>query len=162
MIPYDIVPHYFFMMGYPTETEDELAQTVSLFLQLSQENKTAIPRMNVFTPFPGTGLYDVSMQNGLRAPEKLEDWVSFNWRTVNKYTPWLSGKRQKLIRMLHFISALALRNNFIAPYKKTSFLVRLLATIYYPIARVRVKRLFHRFPLEMRLAEWAGVYPKQE
>ena len=162
VIPYDMIPHYFFMMGYPTETEDELSQTVSLFLRVTEENKTAIPRLNVFTPFPGTGLYEISVRNGLSVPERLEDWVSFNWRTITRNAGWLSEKRKKLIRMLHLTAALALRNNFIAPYKKTSFLVRLLATIYYPIARIRVKKLFYRFPLELRLAEWTGVYPKQE
>lgn len=161
LIDYDIIPHYFFMMGCPTETEDELAQTVDLFLKVARENQAAIPRLNVFTPFPGTGLYDLSVQNGLRAPEKLGDWIAFNFRTVNDTASWLSEKRRKIIRMLHFMSALAIKGNFIIPYKKTDLIVRILAALYYPVARFRVKNLFYRFPIELKLAEWIGVYPKQ-
>lgn len=158
---YNIMPHYFFMMGVPTETKEELARTVSLFLRVSRENETAIPRLNVFTPFPGTYLYRLSVDNGLKVPEKLEDWVTFNFRTTHSTAPWLSEKRKKLIRMLHFVSALAIGGNFIVPYKKTHFIARTLAALYYPIARVRIKKLFYHFPIELKLAEWSGVYPKQ-
>jgi radical SAM superfamily enzyme YgiQ (UPF0313 family) len=161
LIRHDIIPHYFFMIGYPTETEEELRQTLSLFLKLSRENKAAIPRLHVFTPFPGTGLFDISVRNGLKIPDRLEDWVPFNWRTVSDAVPWLSDDRKKIIKMLHFTSTLALLNNFVTPYKETSLLVRLLAALYYPIARMRVQGLFYRLPIERKVAEWTGVYPKQ-
>ena len=162
LVNFGIIPHYFFMMGYPTETFEELSQTILLHLKITRENKEAVSRLNIYTPFPGTGLFDISVKHGLKVPKRLEDWVSFNFRTVTENTPWLSKRRKKIIRMLHFTSALALRNNFISPYKDTSFLVKLLATMYYPIARQRLKKLFYKFPLEIKLAEWLNVYPKQE
>ncbi|MBW1742058.1 MAG: B12-binding domain-containing radical SAM protein, partial [Deltaproteobacteria bacterium] len=161
LLDFDIIPHYFFMMGYPTETSAELSQTISLFLKITGENHTAIPRLNVYTPFPGTGLFDISVENGLKMPLKLEDWIPFNFRTVTENAPWLSKRRMELLRMLHFISALAVRNNFISPYKETNMLVRLVATAYYPIARKRIENLYYKFPVELKIAEWLGVYPKQ-
>ncbi|MFO1429197.1 MAG: radical SAM protein [Candidatus Competibacteraceae bacterium] len=158
---FDIRPHYFFMMGIPTETQEELAQTVDLFLQLAADNPAAVPRLNVFTPFPGMADFDLAVQHGLKVPAALEEWVSFNFSTVNRYAPWLSADQKSLIRMLHFTSALAIRNNFVTPYKKTHWLVRLLASIYYPLAYLRVKKRFHQFPLEVKLAQWTGVYPHQ-
>jgi hypothetical protein len=39
--------------------------------------------------------------------------------------------------------------------------VKLAASLYLPVARFRVENTFHRFPLDLKLAEWLGVYPKQ-
>jgi anaerobic magnesium-protoporphyrin IX monomethyl ester cyclase len=159
---FGISPHYFFMIAYPTEELEDLAKTVELFLRLSKENPAAIPRLNIFTPFPGTGLFDIAIRQGFVKPNRLEDWVSFNFRTINQNAFYLSKQRKRLLCMLHFASALALRNNFISPYKKTHWLVRLVAALYYPAARLRIRYLFYRFPLEITLAEWLRVYPRQE
>jgi hypothetical protein len=120
-----------------------------------------VPRFNIFTPFPGTGLYDVCLQHGLQPPERLADWVTFNYRTVNRRAVWLSDRQKRIIRMLHFATLLAERNNFINPYKKTRLWVKLAALLYLSVARFRVRRFFYRFPLDLKMAEWLGVYPKQ-
>jgi radical SAM superfamily enzyme YgiQ (UPF0313 family) len=161
LVDFNIMPLYFFMMGYPTETLEELRQTISLNLQLKRENRGAISRMNIYTPFPGTGLFDISIESGLHAPEKLEDWVPFNYRTVTNNVPWLSKTRKKIIRMLHCTILLAEQNSFITPYKKTNPIVVLLARIYHPIAKKRVENLYYKFPVEIKLAELLGFYPRQ-
>jgi hypothetical protein len=156
-----IRPLYFFMMGFPTETIEDLTQTILLKMKLSDENPEGVPRFNIFTPFPGTAIYEACLCNGFVPPTRLQDWVSFNYRTVNANASWLSEKQKKIIRMLHFVSVLAERNSFISPYKKTKLWVRILAGLCYPIARFRMKHLFCRFPIELKMAEWIGVYPKQ-
>jgi len=159
---FGIIPHYFFMVGYPSEELEDLAQTVQLFLRLSKENPAANPRINIYTPFPATAVFDLAIEHGFVKPDRLEDWVSFNFRTVNRNASYLTRKRKRLLRVLHFSSALALRNNFIAPYKKTSWWIRLAALLYYPVARLRIRYLFDRFPVGVTLAEWFGLYPRQE
>jgi len=158
---FDIMPLYFFMMGYPTETYQELAQTIKLYLQITKENKDAVTHVNVYTPFPGTELYDLCIQNGLKVPEKLPDWTSFNYRTVNHYVPWLSKKRKKMIRMLHFCTLMTEERIFLKPYKKTPPRIVFMAKIYHPLAKWRVEKLNCRFLFEIKLAEWLGLYPKQ-
>ncbi len=153
---------YFFMMGYPTETSEELAQTISLYLKLKKENPQTVAHLNIYTPFPGTGLFNLAVAHGLRVPERLADWVPFNYRTVNENAPWLSKQAKKVIRMLHFAALLAEKNNFLNPYKKTNPVVVLLAMLYYPIARKRVEKMYYRFPVELKVAEWLGWYPKQK
>lgn len=162
LMDFGIMPLYFFMMGFPTESFEELSQTISLYSKLLKENKEAVSHLNIYTPFPGTGLFDISIENGLKPPQTLEEWVPFNYRTVNDSIPWISERRKKIIQMLHFTSMLAGKNNFTNPYKKTHPLVVLLARLYYPIAKFRVENLYHQFPLEMKLAEQLGVYPKQK
>jgi len=161
IMKFDIMPLYFFMMGYPTETFTELSQTISLYMRLIRENKDAVSHVNIYTPFPGTGLFDICVERGLKLPERLEEWVPFNYRTANENAPWLSERKKKTIRMLHFATLFTSRRVFLDPYKKTNPLIVLLARIYHPIAKMRVYNLYYKFPLEIKLAELLGLYPKQ-
>ncbi|MGD9015034.1 MAG: radical SAM protein [Candidatus Omnitrophota bacterium] len=159
---FNIMTLYFFMMGYPTETINDLRQTISLYLQLIRENKWAVSHVNIYTPFPGTGMFDISVKHGLKVPEKLEDWVPFNYHTVIDNAPWLTEERKKILQMLHFATLLSEKNNFIRPYKKTNPWIVFLANLYHPIAKKRVEHLYYKFPIEIKLAEWLGLYPKQK
>ena len=155
------MPLYFFMMGYPTETFEELSRTIALYRRLIEGSQGAVSHMNIYTPFPGTGLFDIAVEHGFKAPQKLEEWVPLNYRTVNENAPWLSKQMKEAMRMLHFTSLLAEKNNFLNPYKKTNPLMVLMARIYYPIARKRIEKIYYKFPIERKLAEWLGFYPKQ-
>jgi radical SAM superfamily enzyme YgiQ (UPF0313 family) len=158
---FGLTPFYFLMVGYPTETLEELSETVSLYLRLMEENDRAAFLLAIFTPFPGTELYDISVQHGFRVPRELEEWVALNPRTASKDAPWLSEERRKLIQMLHFATLLAQKNYFRSSFQTTNPLADLLARTYRPIARKRVENLFYKLPVEVKLAEWLRIYPRQ-
>lgn len=156
---FGIRPSYTFMMGYPTETLEELRQTLSLISRLREENPEMISSLNIYTPLPGTELFDLAVQHGLQAPRKLEDWIPFNYTTVN--LPWMSGDRRRLLAMLHFCTIFLDENLFSNPKADIPLLFRVVGRLYRPVARWRVARLFHRFPVEMKLAQWLRFYRKQ-
>lgn len=155
----EITPIYLFMVGYPTETYDELLMTVKLYLRLLKENPQALGRINIYTPFPGTDLFEIAVENGLKVPTCLKEWIAFNFRNTNKDAVWLTPKRKKIIRMIHFC---ALFHDFIHSYRKNSPLIIFLSRLYYPIARKRMEKLYYRFPIEIKLVELLGFYPKQK
>jgi anaerobic magnesium-protoporphyrin IX monomethyl ester cyclase len=71
----NIQPHYSFMAGFPTETEEDLQETMMLAKRLKEDNPKAIVyRINQYTPYPGTELFDLAVKNGFRPPEKFQDW----------------------------------------------------------------------------------------
>lgn len=159
---FKLIPKYCFMMGFPTETVEDIRETVSLILRLLEDNKEAIKDINIYTPYPGTALLDVSVEHGFRPPTKLEDWVPFNWRTINrKRTPWITKERERLLRMLHCSSLFLEKNYFLEPQWPTNPLVVMLARVYHPIAKKRVEKLYDKFPIEIKLVEWLRLYPKQ-
>ncbi|MCK5378101.1 MAG: B12-binding domain-containing radical SAM protein [Acidobacteria bacterium] len=159
---FNLIPRYCFMMGFPTETEEDIRQTVSLILQLIEDNENLVKDINIYTPYPGTDLYELSIKHGFRPPQKLEDWASLNWRSINrKRTPWITREREKLLRMLHCSSLFLEKNNFINPLWQTHPLIVLLAKFYHPFAKRRVEHLNYRFLLEIKVVEWLGLYPKQ-
>ncbi len=70
-----IAPHYSFMTGFPGETRQDFEETVRLMNRLKQENPQAMMwKINRYTPYPGTKLFDVAVQNGFRPPETFEGW----------------------------------------------------------------------------------------
>jgi radical SAM superfamily enzyme YgiQ (UPF0313 family) len=159
---FDIFPVYLFMMGFPTETEGDLAESVSLAFKLLDENPNADTFFNIYTPFPGTELLGVTVNHGLRVPESVENWVSFNYRNLTQGAPWLSEEMRHIVKMLDFCTLFIGKRPFLQPYEKTSPLVSLLCNIYAPLARKRVKHFWSQFPVEIKLAKLFGLYAKQE
>jgi radical SAM superfamily enzyme YgiQ (UPF0313 family) len=159
---YDMALHYAFMMGVPTETEEDLSASFSLAFRLLKDNPRADTSFNIFTPFPGTELFDITVRHGLHAPECIEDWFSFNYRNLTQGAPWLSKKMSNLIEVLDFCAFLMGPRPFLQPYEKTDPIVSLLSRIYAPVARTRIKHFWDRFPIEIKLAKFFRLYARQD
>jgi radical SAM superfamily enzyme YgiQ (UPF0313 family) len=155
----DIIPRYTFMMGYPTETLEELQETVDLIRQLIRENLKATKSLHIYTPLPGTELFDLAVEHGLKVPQRLEDWAYFNYRNVN--LPWLDNERRQMLEMLHFCTIFLEYNSFFNPLFEVHPFIQLLARIYRPVARWRVEKNKHQFLCDLRLAELLRLYPRQ-
>lgn len=156
-----ITPLYFFMIGLPTETEDDLRETISLFTRLLKENPKAMKSVNIYTPFPGTELFNTAVANGLKPPERLVDWSSFSYRNLSQRGPWLTKRMRTIVEALDFYSFFVGDKNYLKPIKKTNRAVVFLANAYAPVARKRVKKFFFHFPVEVRLAKSLGLFGKQ-
>ena len=162
LIPFPIVPIFLFMMGLPTETPEEFAQSVRLAVQLTDENPKAVKTFNIFTPYPGTQIYQLAVQLGLKEPECLEDWARFNFRNIPDESIWMESEMRKLIMGLDFPLMFLGKGHFVTPYKKTNLLAVALAKLYYPVARYRIKNLNVRFPLETKLVKALGLFGRQD
>ncbi|NQT73019.1 MAG: B12-binding domain-containing radical SAM protein [Chloroflexi bacterium] len=87
----DIRPLYNFMMGFPTETYEELMESVDLALKLLEENhKAQISGFYVLVPYPGTEIFDLAVKQGFDAPDSLEQWSLFNRQHMR--TPWIQDR----------------------------------------------------------------------
>ena len=153
-----IMPLYFFMGGFPTETRDDLRATVRLFMKLLTENPRAAKSLNTYVPYPGTELFDLAVAEGLRPPRWMEDWYPFSYRNLGASGSWLSEQMRKTVEMLDFCSFFVGETGYVNPYKQTSPLATSAARLYAPIARARVKNLFYRLPLEVKAAKKLGFY----
>ena len=161
LIPYPIVPVYLFMMGLPTETPDELAESIRLAIRITDENPRAVKTFNIYTPYPGTELFDMAVQYGLQVPQRLEDWARFNFRNIPRYSPWVPPQTRRLVEALDFPLMFLGKGHFVTPYKKTNPIVNALAKAYYPLARYRVKHMDARFPIESKIVKSLGLFGRQ-
>ncbi len=148
---YPIIIKYTFMGGFPTETEEEFKDTLKLKRLLQEENEYATAPLFFYTPFPGTPLYSLALEEGFRPPRSMKDWADFNYNTWYKKTPnWLSRKRIKLIENAAFLSYFSHQK---LGYKYTNPLFKLLFKMYYPLAKFRYEKDFYLLMFEKHLAD---------
>jgi len=75
-----IIPIYSWMIGFPTETKDDILATCKLMTDLKKENPASqYHGISVFTPYPGTPMYEMAKQHGFVPPDKFEDWSKVYW-----------------------------------------------------------------------------------
>jgi hypothetical protein len=65
-----------------------------------------------------------------------------------------------LIEVLDFCAFLMSPRPFLQPYEKTAPIVSLLSKFYAPFAKMRIRHIWDKFPLEVKLARFLGVYGK--
>jgi len=137
---------YNFMAGFPTETREDLKKTVDLILKLKKENhRAASTKLSLYTPYHGTKLFEFALTLGFKTPSKLEAWSDYEW--TQSHLPWLNNKEKKELETLHLASAVL---EHIPRFYK-SWIYIFLRRIYTPVALCRLKNLFLKFPLEVRI-----------
>lgn len=110
---YPIRIRYNFIVGFPGETEGDIVATLRLIDTLCRDNPRAEPPfLNIYSPYPGTPLYEDAIRHGFKEPNDLLQWSDLNWSRT-----WLDcfpGKLRQLIetRAAQFLSnSLYLRGN---------------------------------------------------
>lgn len=145
--PYKIMPWFYFMIGFPGETKADIHKTINLVLRLLKENPRAkVSGIGCFTPYPGTPLFEVAKKQGFLPPQDLLGWCTFSVDQIN--VPWLKGKKKSMVEAVQFSS-------FFVDEKArdvvSSPLTRLIAELYRPIARVRLKHKFWSLPVDVMI-----------
>jgi radical SAM superfamily enzyme YgiQ (UPF0313 family) len=137
-----ITAAYNFMMGVPTETLADLKRTRDLMLRLVDDHPNCIVfPPNKFRPLPGTELYKIAREKwGYEMPDTLQAWsnievegdISDQW-----YEKGMSQFCNLMLICSYFIDDKVRK----VTRGKTLFLrtVRLINTLYRPIARFRLK-----------------------
>jgi len=139
---------FLFMMGLPTETPEEVGESVKLADRLMKENPDSSRAFNNYTPFPGTELYEKIVKMGFKEPDRMEDWGRMSYRGISKDTPWILPETKKLVSILDYALMCSDRDNSLGPIKKADPLLVWMARAYGPLARYRVRSLDTRFPIE--------------
>ena len=97
-----------YLIGYPDETYEELAQTF-LVAQKHMDAGSEYVNLTIVTPFPGTALYDYVMQNNLLLPgiEIADlDWLRPSMKTIidPRYLEFISRKAWEFLNKPERIS----------------------------------------------------------
>ncbi len=145
----EIAVKYNLMGGFPTETREELEDTVRWGEQLTKDNAHVL--FNIFAPFPGTPLYGLAVQSGFKEPQNLESWgdfTLFDW--FHHHPSWLD---KKTIDYLTSVSFAMLFNNSSMAVKITNPATRMAFKMYSPIAKFRLKHRFFSFYYEKKITD---------
>jgi len=158
---FGIIPTFALMLGFPTETFDEINQTIDLFLRLKKENPQAqFEVMSTYTALPGTPLYDLALKMGLRPPETLEGWIDWlydEWDVEGRKIPWFDSSGRKKIGNVTYMSILANASLNAISAVKNNFARNILKMLFIPISKFekfRLKRKWYGFTPELDFARF--------
>lgn len=140
---------YTFIMGIPTETEEEMLQSVRFAIKLCKDNPHVLPLFNIFFINPGTAIYDMAIRHGYKEPGSLEEWAETGRGGEYKKYPWLSKKVISMMENFEFTSFFATKN---IDYKVNKAFLRFLMMLYRPVARYRFEHNFYHFLIEKKLS----------
>ena len=106
-----ITPAFAMMIGYPTETFEDINKTIDLVFRLKKQNPRAeFETIAPYTALPGTPDYNLALDHGLSAPNSLEgwsDWIVDDYDLDGRQMPWYTRKERIYIGNISYMSILA-------------------------------------------------------
>ncbi len=138
--------YYAFMAGFPTETLDELKQTIKLALKLIEDNPNAqIAGIKMFHPIYNTESHKMAKEYNFEFPSTLEDWI-YRYEMID--LPWFSKKEN------YRLKSIWLTSNFLGKPVGNNYplFLKPLIYLYKPIAKLRLKHLFFKFFIIEKIA----------
>lgn len=139
-----------FMCGFPGETQEDISSTLSLIDEIKRVYpSTEINGFFVYTPYPGSALFDEVQRFGFHPPAILEEWGRYdpNLEHSTRSTPWISKKHRELLEtiasMIRFEFLFKKYQEMSAPQKRAWF-----------FNSVFVVKLFDLFSLLFRVSYW--------
>jgi len=154
---YDIIPAYSFMIGFPTETFDDIHQTIDLAFKIKKDNpKAQLEAIGIYTPLPGTPLFDVAIKHGFNSPERLEDWIDWEFAEYDlkgRRIPWFSYSDRKKMGNISYMYTISnavpnligsIRNKFL------KYLLKIAISPFVRFYRFRVKHKHYVFAPELQ------------
>lgn len=151
---YDIGGTFTFITGFPRAPGTEAEETSEDILRFIEKLKSISPdirtKIFVFTPYPGTPLYNLSVQYGMDEPKSLEEWADYNPATRLE-SAWVEPKERKMIEKV---------NGFYLPFaypsshmqkQYTNGLKKWPYRLIHGMAKARAKTGFYSFPVEWLL-----------
>ena len=84
-----ILGSYTFMVGFPGETKAEQQETYQFVKDLWELKPQPETRIHIYTPYPGTALYEKALHRGFMPPADLHEWSAFDY--YKRTTPWVSA-----------------------------------------------------------------------
>lgn len=108
---HDIMPAFALMIGFPTETFEEIDNTIDLIFRLKGDNpKAQFETLAIYTALPGTPMYDLALKHGLKPPQDLEGWIDWNFDEYDfpgKRIPWFNARERSMLGNISYMSVLA-------------------------------------------------------
>jgi|GEM_PF-1399292 len=111
---YGLKPQAFNMIGLPTETRENMLETVSLNAKL----RAYIVWMSTFMPYPGTVLHDFCVNGGLIDPQRWNDIRSYRGGSVLKEGSFTYLELEKVRVLFKWQLNAALENECSDEYRK--------------------------------------------
>ena len=142
---YNISTSYHWMLGYPTETQEDINDTISAINKIEEIYPNSYHILNIFTPYPGTEAYDLAIEHGFNPPNNLENWTK-NFREECSNLVYIQNKKLlENIRLTGILKTLGKRPNWYRPLFRPGI------KIFSSIAKKRWEKQNFNYPYDLKL-----------
>lgn len=143
----DIRASFGFIFGLPGERPEDLQATVDLIGRIYARSDRADCHTNIFTPYPGSPLWQPSLDLGVVPPATLEEWVEYFPRVT--VLPWLQGAEHRRLQDIRQYLRLGYPNVRVGE-DRGSLRHRAALRLLGPSARWRMRHHRYDLPVEIR------------
>ena len=134
------------MIGNPTETMEEIQQTIKTAVKLRSIHPNCNIFLQLYLPLPGTEFLELAVSEGMARPEKSEDWAHRDPLLTKNcqidWLPWVTDKQKKFLATLDFYSRQP------RDLRRGGRLTQMVTALFSTIARYRYN---HQFFLGCRI-----------
>ena len=143
-----IRPSFNIIFAFPGEGRKERRETISFMMDMCRRLPGTEFWTNIFTPYPGSPIFDRTAELGIEVPKSLEAWADF----FPRYTrlPWLDGAEHERLQVTRDYLRIAFDRIPIAADKRGPITRLAQKSISFP-ARWRLDRDIYKFPVELWL-----------
>lgn len=136
-----------FIFGLPQETERDLQESLQLIDQIYARYERADCYTNIFTPYPGSPIWDEVVGKGFEAPRSFEEWTAFFPQLT--VLPWLDGAAHRRLQNIRQYLRIGYPVVKVAEMPR-SRAERATHAALRPLARYRIRHKAYGFPAELR------------
>jgi len=142
----DIRPSFNIIFAFPGEGPKERRETVDFMMNVCRRFPGAEFWTNIFTPYPGSPIFEKAAEIGIQPPDSFEGWADF----FPRYTklPWLEGREHKRLQVTRDYLRIAFDRIPIAADKRSP-ITRLAQKCISMPARWRLDHDAYKFPVEI-------------
>lgn len=94
-----------FIVGFPEESDDSVADTLALAKRLRAMSPEFETMIFYFKPYPGSSITQEAVRQGFQLPRTLDEWSSFDY--VGSRGPWVSDEKYTRVERFKFYQQLA-------------------------------------------------------
>jgi radical SAM superfamily enzyme YgiQ (UPF0313 family) len=142
----DISVIFPFIVGFPAETDESVADTVKVIKNLRSHSPNFETPIFYFKPYPGSVITKEVVNNGYELPSSTEEWGDFDY--IGSSGPWVSSEKENFFEAFKF-------------YLKLGY-GRKRGVLFYPLRKLgqwRCNNDQYKFPIEKFIIE--KIRPKQ-
>lgn len=141
-----IRPSFNIIFAFPGETRKERRETIELMMDVCRRFPGAEFWTNIFTPYPGSPIFDRVKELGIEAPVSLEGWADY----FPRYTrlPWLDGSEHRRLQVTRDYLRIAFERFPISADRRGK-VARLVQRVISLPARWRLDHDIYDLPVEL-------------
>lgn len=144
----DIAVNSAMIIGYPTETLNEIEDSIDLGIELAEMIPGIVVTYQTFLPYPGTEAYELALKEGLKPLSRTEDYEiydSFGKSMPLTWLPWADKNTRELFFRIDKYGKLLTHS------KSTSLIRTIGKKFFYYLAKFRLRHRFFAFPFEISI-----------